>query len=110
MNNQNAHNSAQMSYPAARITETANQMITNANHSLEQHNTAWAQIQSYVQSFPGFMQGPIMAVLTPYERRVRASYQWQLDCAHTLLSGLGHMQQTDTTASNNFKARGFGRG
>lgn len=98
----------QMSYPTARITETANQMITNANHALSQHNAAWAQVQSYVQSFPGFMQGPLMAVLTPYERRIRASYQWQIDCANTLLSGVGQMQQTDINVSNTFKARGFG--
>jgi hypothetical protein len=86
-----------------------NQMITNANSALAQHNAAWAQVQSYVQSFPGFMQGPFMAVLTPYERRLRASYHWQIDCANTLLSGVGQMQQTDTAVSNRFKARGFGR-
>jgi hypothetical protein len=98
-----------MSYPAGRILETANRMTTNAQSSLEQHNAAWAKIQAYVQSFPGFMQGPLLLVLTPYERRLRSSYQWQLDCAKTLTSGMDQMQQTDTAVSNTFKAPGFGR-
>ena len=93
-----------MSYPSGRITETAQQMTTNANKALEQHNAAWAQVQAFVQTFPGFMQGPVMAVLNPYERRLRASYQWQLDCANTLTHGSQQMQHTDTAV-----ARGFGR-
>jgi len=96
--------SGHMSYPSGRIIETAQQMTTNANKSFEQHNAAWAQIQAFVQTFPGFMQGPVMAVLAPYERRLRASYQWQLDCANTLTNGSQQMQQTDTAI-----ARGFGR-
>ena len=110
MNGNSSQSNDQMSYPAEAITETAQQMITNANMALEQHNAVWAQIQSSVQGLPGFLQNPMMAVLTPYERRLRASYQWQVDCAHTLLSGLGQMQQTDVAVSHNFEAQGFGRG
>jgi hypothetical protein len=96
--------SGQMSYPIGRMNETAQKMITNANNALEQHNAAWAQIQTFVQSFPGFMQAPVMAVLNPYERRLRASYQWQIDCANALTNGSQQMQQTDHAV-----AHGFGR-
>ncbi len=96
--------SESMSYPSGRIIETANQMLTNAHNSLDQHNAAWAQVQGFIHSFPGFMQGPVMAVFAPYERRLRASYQWQLDCANALINGADQMQQTDAAV-----AQGFGR-
>ncbi len=101
--------SGSMSYPSGRILETANKIITNAHASLEQHDAAWAQVQAYVQTFPGFMQGPVMAVLVPYERRLRASYQWRLDCANTLMNGSNQMQQTDATVARGFTPQGFGR-
>ncbi len=101
--------SSRMSYPSERILETANKMIANANTSVEQHNAAWAQVQAYVQTFPGFMQGPVRAVLAPYERRLRASYQWQLDCANTLINGSNQMQQTDARIAQGFTPQGFGR-
>jgi hypothetical protein len=91
------------------MLETASQMITNANNALDRHTTTWAKVQAYVHTFPGFMQGPVLAVLTPYEHRLRASYQWQLDCAYTLIASVNNMQTTDDGVSTAFTPRGFGR-
>ncbi len=71
-------------YPTDDIRAASAKISSKANLALESHHTAWARIQRYVESFPGFMQGPIMDVLSRYERRLSASYQWQIDFAQTL--------------------------
>jgi hypothetical protein len=68
-------------FPVGKMLTTAGNMITNANNALAEHERAWARIQTYIDSFPGFMQPPVRAVLSAYEKRLRASYQWQIDAA-----------------------------
>ena len=101
--------SGQMSYPLARMLETASQIITNANNSLTEHDSAWKKVEAYVQTFPGFMQGAVMAMLVPYANRLRASYQWQLDLATTLIDGVTSMEGADSDVANSFTPQGFGR-
>lgn len=104
-----AGSSGQMSYPLGRMHEIASQIISNANASIAEHDAAWNKVQVYVQTFPGFMQGALMAVLSPYEHRLRASYEWQIAAANTLIQGANSMEQTDNVVSQSFTLRGFGR-
>src|SRR5215471_15475976 len=101
--------SGQMSYPFERMLEAASQLITNANNSLTEHDSAWKKVEAYVQTFPGFMQGAVMTVLVPYANRLRASYQWQLDLATTLIDGVTTMEGADSDVANSFTPQGFGR-
>src|SRR5215469_603142 len=94
--------SGQMSYPLTRMLETASQIITNATNSLAEHDSAWKKVEAYVQTFPGFMQGAVMTVLVPYANRLRASYQWQLDLATTLIDGVTTMEGADSDVANSF--------
>ena len=95
-------------FPVSRMLEAASQMIANANQSLAEHEQAWNRIQNYIATFPGFMQGPVRAVLEAYEKRVRASYQWQIDYATSLVTQAEAAQTTDTNIAQSFT--GFDNG
>ena len=95
-------NSDAKQFPVGRMLETASQMMANANQSLAEHEQAWTRIQNYIDSFPGFMQGPVRAVLEAYEKRVRASYQWQIDCATSLAMQAEAAETTDTNIAQSF--------
>ncbi|MDQ2714514.1 MAG: hypothetical protein M3Z08_06380 [Chloroflexota bacterium] len=89
-------------FPASKMRTTAGNMTTNANNALAEHERSWARIQAYINRFPGFMQGPVRAVLEAYEKRLRASYQWQLDCANALIQGAEATETTDTQMAQSF--------
>jgi len=91
-------------FPVARMLTTAGNMVANANTSLAQHEQAWTRIQNYINTFPGFMQGPVRAVLGAYEKRLRDSYQWQIDCANALVAGAEAAGATDTQIAQLFTA------
>ncbi|MDQ2715181.1 MAG: hypothetical protein M3Z08_09770 [Chloroflexota bacterium] len=83
-------------FPVSRMLETAGNMMMNANNALTQHETTWKKVQSYIEHFPGFMQGPVRAVLDSYDRRLRDSYQWQMDFARALAQGADAADTTDS--------------
>lgn len=89
-------------FPVGRMLETASQIIANANQSLAEHEQAWQRIQNYINSFPSFMQGPVRAVLEAYEKRLRDSYQWQIDSANALIAGAETAETTDTQLAQSF--------
>ncbi len=91
-------------FPVTRMLTTAGNMVANANTALAQHEAAWARIQNYINTFPGFMQGPVRAVLEAYEKRLRDSYQWQIDCANALVAGAEAAGATDTQIAQLFTA------
>ncbi len=75
-----------LKYDTNAMREAASRISTSANAALTSHETTWHQILASVQRLPGFLQGPIMAILTPHDQRFRSAYQWQLDTASWLLS------------------------
>jgi hypothetical protein len=77
------------------MRNTAGNILTNALKAQTQHEQSWTRIQNYISSFPGFMQGPVRALLETYEKRVRASYQWQIDTATALARGADIAEATD---------------
>jgi len=93
-------------FPVARMRETAGNIVANALSAQEQHDQAWRRIQAYIDRFPGFMQGPVRAVLESYDKRLRASYQWQFDFASALVQGADAADTTDTEIKNSFDGRG----
>ncbi|GCE30121.1 hypothetical protein KDA_56050 [Dictyobacter alpinus] len=91
-----------ISYPTGHMVEVAGQMLHNARNGLAEHEAAWTNIRGYVNSLFGFLQGPIFAVINPYEQHLRKSYQWQIDCANAILSAAGQMSNTDKNIANGF--------
>lgn len=89
-------------FPVAKMLTTAGNMITNANNALAEHEKTWKRVENYINSFPGFMQGPVRAVLGAYEKRLRDSYQWQIDCANALVAGAEAAETTDTQLAQSF--------
>jgi hypothetical protein len=81
--------------------------MVDAGTAMMEHDAKWARIQSFIASFPGFMQGTIMGVLSPYAQRLRDSYQWQIDFANTLLDAANMADTTNQDVANSFKPRGF---
>jgi hypothetical protein len=92
-----------INYPIPKMRQTAGNIMSNANNSLAQHETAWSKLQQYIGRFPGFMQEPIRAVLSAYENRLRASYQWQIDYAQALSTSADTMDDADTSISDSFQ-------
>jgi hypothetical protein len=95
--------SGSLSYPTKHMVDVASQMCTNANNALKEHDAAWSRIQNYVHGLFGFMQGPIFAVLNPYEQHLRKSYQWQIDCGNAIIGAANLMDETNTSVSNSFQ-------
>ena len=60
-----------INYHVDRMRETAGNILSNANKSLAQHETAWANVQRYIERFPDFMQGPVRTLFSLYEARLR---------------------------------------
>jgi hypothetical protein len=89
-------------FPVARMREAAGNILSNATSAQTQHDQVWGRIQNYINRFPGFMQGPIRAALEMYEKRLRASYQWQIDFANALAQGANAADTTDTNIQKNF--------
>lgn len=94
--------SDQKQFPVARMRTTAGNIMSNALSAQAQHDQAWGRIQGYIDRFPGFMQGPVRAVLESYDKRLRASYQWQIDFATSLALGADAADTTDTYIKNAF--------
>lgn len=92
-----------INYPVDRMRETAGNILSNANNSLAQHETVWANVQRYIESFPGFMQGPVRTLFSIYEARLRQSYEWQMDFAKTLADSADMVETTETGIANSFK-------
>lgn len=82
----------EMSYPIEHMYTTVDNIMSNASTSLTQHEIAWSNVQRYIDRFPYFMQGPVRAVLSAYEQRLRQSYEWQVEYAKALKDA------TDTAA------------
>jgi len=92
-----------INYPVDRMRETAGNILSNANKSLAQHETAWANVQRYIERFPGFMQGPVRTLFSLYEARLCASYRWQMDFAKALADSAEIAETTETNIANSFK-------
>ncbi len=99
-------------YPIEHMRQTAAKILTKASYAQEQHDTTWAQIQSYVQNnFEPDMQGPVMSLLQPYAARLRAAYDWQMNLASSLFAAVDLMENADNDVAQSFTptAHGFGR-
>ncbi|GCE10535.1 hypothetical protein [Tengunoibacter tsumagoiensis] len=99
-----------VSYPLDDMRQAAAKILVDADLALTKHNTQWYSIKKFVERFPGFMQGTIFNVLNPYEKRLRDSYQWQMDFATALFDTADQMENTDQTVSDNFQPTGFDDG
>jgi hypothetical protein len=95
--------SGTMNFPTERMRTTAGKMMSNANHALMQHEQHWSRVSAFVDRFPGFMQGPVWAVLKPYESRLRASFQWQMDFARTLAQSAEALDDVEKDIADYFK-------
>ncbi|MDQ2905704.1 MAG: hypothetical protein M3Y81_19430 [Chloroflexota bacterium] len=93
-------------FPVERMRKAAGDIVSNANSSLAQHEATWRRVQGYIDSFPGFMQGPVRAVLSGYDRRLRESYQWQIDYATSLAQGADAAGITDADMAQAFNTAG----
>ncbi len=105
----------QISYPLERIREVANQIIKDANEGLNLHEQAWAQVSRYADTtppdettvsrfHPGSGIQPVKMVLIPHERRLRATYEWQIALGKTLLRMADMMEQQDQDLVQGFDA------
>lgn len=91
-----------MSYSPDRIHTTASNIMANASTSLANHETAWSNVQRYIDRFPSFMQGPVRVVFSSYEQRLRRSYEWQKDYAKALNAFADAVSVVDQDVNKSF--------
>lgn len=91
-----------ITYPTDRMIQAAGRIRANANDALGQHDRLWQRLQSSLNPLPGFIQNPILYVLNPYDKRLRESYQWQLDLADRLEQAAEIFQQEDQQIAGSF--------
>ncbi len=92
-----------INYPCETMCTAAIKIMVDADLALSAHETNWAKIQAFVQTFPDFMQSTALEVLNPYEKRLRDSYQWQKDFGSALQAAAGTMQTSDKDISYGFQ-------
>ena len=93
---------SEIAYPTDRMIQAAAKIRANANDALGQHNVLWQRLQSSLHPLPGFIQNAIFYVLNPYDKRLRESYQWQLDLADRLEQAAEMFQQEDQQIAGSF--------
>ncbi len=98
----------QIVYPVDLLREVAAKIVVDADLALQQHQTLWKQIEAFLHDHDD--DGKMAAVLNPYEKRMRDSYNWQMDLATSIFSAIDMVTSTDDTVGDNFTPHGHGRG
>jgi hypothetical protein len=91
-----------ITYPLGRLTESARQLRTTANHALTAHDQAWQAVQAYVSSYPEFLQPSLSKLLDTYQQRLRSTYTLYLSFADWLDYAHDQMQHTDHAIGGSF--------
>jgi len=92
-----------MSYNTGTMRTVAGDILKNANKAHDAHQTAWQNMEAHIQTYPGFIQGVLRSALEPYERRLRASYDWQIATAHALANAADVLEQTEQEIAQTFE-------
>jgi hypothetical protein len=82
-------------YPVDLMHSVASQILTDANNALTQLDSDWKKAQTYIDTLPFVLQGSFYDLLDKHQKRLRASYQWQIDFANAL------SRTADIAADNN---------
>ncbi|HEY1349880.1 MAG TPA: hypothetical protein VGF67_09670 [Ktedonobacteraceae bacterium] len=83
------------SYPTDKMRLTAQKVRTSADTAMANHGMYWRRVQNCLSPLPGFLQSALSSVLDPHDKRLRDSYQWQLDFATALEQAADRMDGLD---------------
>ncbi|SRR5579883_1715209 len=100
----------QIQYPIDLMCSVASKVLAETSLALDQYDAHWKQVQTYLHTLPGVLQGPFKDLLTQHEQRLRASYQWQIDFASALFSAIDAIEGTDEDVSQQFAQKNTGHG
>jgi hypothetical protein len=95
-------------YPIDLMREVAAKLLVQADTAMQEHNTICAKVQGFLET--NDVDGCMAAVVAPHEKRMRDSYEWQMQLASTLFSAIDEMESADQNVSQSFTPRGFGHG
>jgi len=87
-------------YPVDLLSQVAAQILTDANQALEQHQTIWKQVQTFLQD--NDVDGKMAAVLDPHQQRMVDSYNWQIQLAKSISSAVEQVKQADSNMAGEF--------
>lgn len=90
------------SYPTDKMRLTAQKIRNSANNALTNHGMYWRRVQNCISPLPGFIQSALYYVLDPHDKRMRDSYQWQLDFATALELAADRMGGLDQQIKQTF--------
>ncbi len=90
-------------YPLSHMRETAANIHNDAQNALDEHEKAWKLLDSHLNDYPDFLQKLLRAIVEPHEKRMRATYHWQMAYAQGIKDGADAMEQTDKDISHGFE-------
>jgi hypothetical protein len=93
---------SEFNYPIDSMLATAQKIRTNANNALTEHEKYWQLVQNCISPLPGFMQSALRLVLEPHDKRLRQSFQGQLDFSIWLENAANTMNGLDENISQLF--------
>lgn len=93
-------------FPTDQLREVAAKILVQADTALQQHNKLWAQVQTFLHENDD--HGNMAAVLNPHDKRMRASYDWQMQLASTLFQVVDLVEGADDSAAQGFTPRHHG--
>src|SRR5215472_3600335 len=93
-------------YPVDRLRQAAAQLLVSADNALQQHNQTWSQIQQWLHDNDD--KGYMASVLNPHEKRMRDSYNWQMQLASTLFDAIDQINNNEDNTAQDFH-RGPGK-
>lgn len=109
-------------YPVDTLRDVAAAILTRADLAREEHDRAWATVQSWLEAEPyGGMDRVdfggddsrwievrfyLKELLEPYARRLRAAYDWQISFAQALFALVDRVGALDQQLQGYFSGEG----
>ncbi|GCE10678.1 hypothetical protein [Tengunoibacter tsumagoiensis] len=89
-----------MSYDPTAMRTAAKQIQDHVHQAQLSYEKTWRTTETFINSFPGFMQPFVRNIFNPHDTHYRNSHQWQLDFADRLIRAASAIEAADTQAAN----------
>lgn len=99
--------SEQLVYPTEHMREVAAKILAQASDRQSNLNTLWNQIQHWIYgTVDKHWQQPMLDVLTPYVKRLSATFDWQCDLAGNIFTIIDKIEGNENNTAQSFTTPG----
>ncbi len=98
-------------YPTEHMREVAAKILAKASDRQSTLNTTWNEIQRWIhETVDKHWQQPMLDVLTPYVKRLSASFDWQCDLAGHIFDIVDKIEGNENNTKQTFTLPGHAPG